>query len=433
MLNNCKSNTSSPLDRRRKRLSLAIASRVLGFIMEEPKNDSSKSNSGVVDNCSKALLLASLSAFQPDQRYLDALGRSLVLASQNNAKFRSAALFGGLSQLGMAAELTARHISGGTKLLDALDSALNAEAFNMVARVKQSATDGTLRFADYDLISGLTGVAVYLVTRASQGTTPPSLEAVLQTLVDLASTNQRGLFKLVTPKEGITGFYSTRSNFPHGMINCGMAHGLTGVLAVLSIATILGYEVPGIRTGVRTLAEWLKANADYETGIARWPAAVAVTEDGNLASTSGATMDAWCYGSLGILSALLLAGKALSADLYIEFATSTLCEILKERILRPDLNMSPTICHGLSGVLLVVLKFYKETQSKYLKEAAIVIFDQIISKFDAQHQYGFRDIDHNGSAVDDPQLLTGASGVALTLLAAVDPDNSHWTRMLLIA
>jgi hypothetical protein len=100
------------------------------------------------------------------------------------------------------------------------------------------------RPGEYDLISGLTGLGLYhLVRHGSAGSGMTA--AVLDYLVALAeAVYQRG--------ESLPGWWSGTGPagtpdpaWPGGHLNLGMAHGIAGVLALLSGAMRVGIQVDG--------------------------------------------------------------------------------------------------------------------------------------------------------------------------------------------
>ncbi|WP_344447252.1 lanthionine synthetase LanC family protein, partial [Acrocarpospora macrocephala] len=80
---------------------------------------------------------------------------------------------------------------------------------------------------------------------------------------------------------------------PSGSAATGMAHGVAGPLAFLSLACARGWAVPGQYDAIRHVSQWLlgwKA-----AGAWQWPTSVSGSElDVGSAHPSG-RQDAWCY------------------------------------------------------------------------------------------------------------------------------------------
>jgi lantibiotic biosynthesis protein len=58
---------------------------------------------------------------------------------------------------------------------------------------------------------------------------------------------------------------------------------------------------------------------------------------------------------------------------------------------------------------------------------------QLLELFNTDYILGFRDLERDSVPVDQPSLLTGAAGVAMTLLAAATNVEPKWDRILLIS
>src|SRR4030095_2026633 len=78
------------------------------------------------------------------------------------------------------------------------------------------------------------------------------------------------------PPANAIGDESMLRSHPHGNLNCGLAHGIPGPLALLALARLGGIEVAGLAEAIDGLAHWLSANrCDDQWGV-NWPTAVAL-------------------------------------------------------------------------------------------------------------------------------------------------------------
>ncbi|MBV9617103.1 MAG: hypothetical protein JO031_16745, partial [Ktedonobacteraceae bacterium] len=96
-------------------------------------------------------------------------------------------------------------------------------------------------------------------------------------------------------------------------------------------------------------------------------------------------------------------------------------------------TFSPTLCHGYAGLLAICLRFAQNTDSPIIREQIPRLVEQVLQTCSPEYPLGVRDEEQRGNFVDDPGFLTGAIGVALTLLAAATPVEPAWNRLLLIA
>jgi hypothetical protein len=97
---------------------------------------------------------------------------------------------------------------------------------------------------------------------------------------------------------------------------------------------------------------------------------------------------------------------------------------------------SPTLCHGLAGLLLVVLHFawdqVGEPGGPELAALAGSLLDDLLDRYDPALLLGYRDVEVRGAEVDNAGLLCGAAGVVMTLAAATCAGPPPWTRLFLL-
>lgn len=330
-------------------------------------------------------------------------------------------LFDGLSGVAAAAwQLggSSRYLRLRTQVDGLLLPALRRQA----AAVRAAA--GGLPGAAYDLISGLAGSTLALLAR-------PASEEVDRTLGDLVAAlvgllDQDDMAGLAVPPEHVLP--EQRATAPEGWTDCGLAHGVAGVVAVLALFATRPPRVrrpvpPRLHAALRRGADWLVAQARGT----RWPRVV--LPDG---APGPVTVPGWCYGTPGVARALWLAGRALDEPGYQRLAvTATLAACRPAAI---DELRSPGLCHGLAGLLTVTSQFARDTGDPRLAEAAGRVLVELFDRHDPQLPFGFRDVEPAGTAVDNPGLLSGAAGIVLALLAARRPTHvPTWLRLFALA
>src|SRR5690606_3748951 len=124
------------------------------------------------------------------------------------------------------------------------------------------------RFAEWDLIYGRTGIGAYLLRRDPYS---PLLRDVLSYLVRLTEP-------LHLDGQALPGWWThtdptgaVSPQFPGGHGNLGIAHGITGPLALLSLAPRHGVNVDGHSAAVARICTWLDTwRQDSDTGP-WWP------------------------------------------------------------------------------------------------------------------------------------------------------------------
>lgn len=334
-------------------------------------------------------------------------------------------MFGGLSGLCFAVHYLSRDGTRYQRLLGTLDGLLFQQIMEAV-RLSGVSPDG-VSSRDYDVISGPAGIGAYLLLRRKVLDATIALDAVLDQLLFLSKWQDDRLRFFIPPEQQATKDH--RERYPHGSTDCGLAHGVPGPLAFLALALLHGVR-PGLSKAVRCLADWVVAQQYEDAWGINWP--YAIPPEGLKTVPGLTTRAAWCYGSPGVARALWLAGCALKDHNLQDIAVEAMCAV-QRRPIEVRLIPAPILCHGVAGLLQVVLRFANDTGQSFFAEMATDLMQQLLNLFEPDSLAGFRDIEPDGHKVDNPGLLNGAAGVALALLAAATDVEPAWDRMFLLS
>ncbi|MEU6351600.1 lanthionine synthetase C family protein [Streptomyces sp. NPDC047072] len=279
---------------------------------------------------------------------------------------------------------------------DAVDRVVAARL--ATARSRQ-ATGELTRPAEFDLIRGLTGLGALLLTR---GAPSPLFHGVLAYLVSLARPVR------VDGRE-LPGWWSAvgpaHQEMPGGHSDNGVAHGIAGPLAVLSLAVRHDVQVPGQRDAIDVFARWLDTH-----GCCYW-----TTHDQlSLPPQPAPARPSWCYGRLGIARTQQLAGIALKDPARRRAAEDTAIRTLTDPTLL-RLITDASLCHGWAGLLTVARAMADDSNTP---DRFAPLIDDLTLRLAA-------DLDQ----LPKPGLLEGRTGAHL----ALDGTNkTDWTSALLI-
>ncbi|AHH99303.1 lanthionine synthetase LanC family protein [Kutzneria albida] len=254
-------------------------------------------------------------------------------------------LYGGLAGLALAAWI----VTGDPGVLPEVHDSVLRQALVRAEALADPAPERAV-----DLISGLTGTAAYLLCRHPE--TDHVLRAVLSALVA-----QR---------------YE---------LDCGVAHGDSGPLALLCLAADSGVVVPGQHEAIVRLAARQVEELPFVS---------------------------WCRGGAGLACALWAAGVTLNDVGLRERAVRTLKSVHRRAVTTPYLGL----CHGKAGLLIITNRFARLTGDGELVAAA----DRLLAEVAAT------------PVTSGPGLLDGAAGVVLALLAALTEEPPTWARVLLL-
>ena len=381
-----------------------------------------------------ALLFAAADACWPSEGW-DRIGHhhlATACAALQAKPHANVSLYGGLAGVGFAAITLAAGRARYGRLVSSIDGALLPRVVRSVQRLEGLAGCGV---GDFDLISGLTGVGVYLLARRLN----PEAASVLRLLVGCLTRlvgDQGEPRRWHTPAHLLGEAMSEA--YRYGNHNCGLAHGLPGPLALLSIALREGVSTDGTAAAVDTAARWLAEHRIEQAWGPDWPNAVGlpVPEGAHQARATPQkatpSRAAWCYGAPGVARALWLAGEALKNDYYRDLAVQTMRAVLARPRDQRGLT-SPTFCHGTAGLLQITVRFARDTGLPEFATCVEGLVAESVDAYEPDSLLGYLDIEPSGVRVDQPGLLQGAPGVALALLAASTPVNPASDRLFLLS
>ncbi len=385
----------------------------------------------VYGHAAMALLFGQMDRCFPDQEWDQVAHTFLTPAARSLEAVSGHALwpglFGGLAGLCFVTHCLSRDGRRYQRLLSTLDGLLFKQTVE-TARLSEPFPGG-VGFSDYDVISGPAGIGAYLLLRRGAPGVAPAMDAVLDRLIFLSQWRDDGHLRLFIPPEWQPTEHHLEQ-YPRGATDCGLAHGVPGPLAFLALARRQGVERPGLDEAIRRLADWVVARRYEDAWGVNWP--YAVPPDDVEPPPKATTRAAWCYGSPGVAPALWLAGRALQdADLQ-DMAVEAVRAVRRRPVQARSID-SPILCHGVAGLLQVVLRLAHSTGQRDLADMAVELTEQLLALYEPDSLVGFRNLEQNVRQVDDPGLLNGAGGVALTLLAAATDAEPVWDRMFLLS
>jgi hypothetical protein len=270
-------------------------------------------------------------------------------------------------------------------------------------------------FAEYDLLRGLTGLAAYLLAFA------PGDDALGRVLAYLIRLTQ----PLRTSNGTVPGWWvqhdphlTDSPAFPGGHANIGLAHGITGPLALLAQSLRRGITVDGQHDAIAAICTWLDTwQQDADTGP-WWPQWIT---HGELATgrsqQHGPSRPSWCYGTPGLARTQQLAaiatkdaGRQRRAEHALATATSDPAQLAQ--------IVDTSICHGWAGLYQTVWRAARDALTPAVGANLPHLADQLAC----------------GARSEDSGFLEGEAGIALVRHTATGntAPGSGWDACLLI-
>jgi lantibiotic modifying enzyme len=212
---------------------------------------------------------------------------------------------------------------------------------------------------------------------------------------------------------------------PDGYTNLGLAHGVPGVVAILARYITAGVDVARARVLLDAAMAFLRSVSGPRAGsrFAAWLPS----------SPSSTARVAWCYGDLGVAVAMMSAATATGREEWrrdaIELALG-----MAARPFATSQVIDTGLCHGAAGAAHLFNRLAQATGEAELARAADTWFAQTLAMRNDQPIAGFpRGVltDNEPGWEAGADLLTGATGIALALHAAISPIEPAWDQLLL--
>lgn len=320
-------------------------------------------------------------------------------------------LYGGFT--GVAWALA--HLQGGADDGDDPSEAVDTALLDLLAREDWS--------GDYDLVSGLVGFGVYALERLPRPGARRLLNRIIYHLSATAQLRDDGATWWTAP-----ALLSERAEeFPTGYYNLGLAHGVPGVIAMLSNACLLEESNEVARSLLDGAVRWiLQHRLDDARGV--FPSLVVPGRKLPPART------AWCYGDPGVAAALLGAARRVGATDWAAIATEIArraAAVSEERAGVKDAG----ICHGSAGLAHIFHGFFHATGEAVFADAARRWYRRTLAlrrTGEGIAGYSAWGRSSSGNWHADPGFVKGAAGVGLVLLGAVSTVPPTWNRVLML-
>jgi len=273
--------------------------------------------------------------------------------------------------------------------------------------------------AEYDLVSGLTGLGAYLLLRHRDGERARQVLAYLVRLTEPLPTNP-----------GVPGWWSRDiprggplTAFEDGHVDFGMAHGIAGPLALLALAHREGVTVPGQLDALDRICGWLDSwRQPGPAGGSWWPERITAAElRAGRPDRAFSGRASWCYGAPGLARAQQLAAAALCDPTRQERAEAALVACLTDRA-QLDQLPDPALCHGWAGVLATARAADADARFYPLGAHLAGLADQLLDHLETAQSAGW----------NPPGLIEGTAGIAAVLQGLATDTRSDWETALLL-
>ncbi len=258
--------------------------------------------------------------------------------------------------------------------------------------------------ADFDLLQGFAGLGLYalLVPRRRSG------DLLAEACVDWLYTHA------VESAEGITwGVYKGHLFHEAGgqapLFCLRMSHGTAGVAQFLCEAVRAGIKPGRTEYLLRGALRWIEAHAGPPSDFGQLPLAPGGPLHGYAA---------WCGGDLSTSLVYARAGVALKDPRYSELGQSLARGVTGWALCEPHLPSIASFCHGASGALHLMQRWYASTGDEVFAFAARMYCELALT------------LPPTPQSGEDNTFLNGHGGIALALLTAATGAPPWWNAMI---
>lgn len=336
--------------------------------------------------------------------------------------FSSLSMFSGISGIGLSAVCMSKGGERYNSFISDINSVMKESIPSFINTIEQKEYAS---MEDYDIISGICGIANYCMLFPNE--MKNELILILNYIIQLCQDKE-------VENSMVPGWYISsenqflevdKKNWPKGCFNIGLAHGIPSLLIALCNAKKLNIYVEGQNECIKKISDFLIKFRIEEEEKVYWGTHISLEEYKSETITNKNTRDAWCYGTPGVAYSLLLSGKSLKNQIYIDYAIRGM-EASSERL--QDIY-SPTFCHGLSGIAYICHRFYEITNLDKFKTLALDLSDQILEFYSENIPFNFNNIEgdkKNRDYYDYVGMIDGVVGTLLTIISIQIGKKTPW-------
>lgn len=323
---------------------------------------------------------------------------------------------------------------GGTRYKGFINQLIDFFCEMYPAELEKTMAKTDLGMSDYDVIEGWCSTIGILLIFKEEEWAKTALVKILSYLVLLSEDKE--VMGIMVPGWCISADPSSSDSGPMAKFNCGMSHGIAGVLAAMAICLKEGIQIPGQRDAMHKISDWLCSHTRYDEYGVMFPSIISWEEEVNKdrSKSEDYHRDAWCYGSPGAARAMWLAGEGLHRDDLKEIALDAFLATFSKPMKKWNIY-SPTFCHGFSGLLRLTHLMYQDSGNETLRLERDKLLNMIVDMYDQDAPLGFYDHNFSDNAekkIVNLGMLEGVAGILLTVISIYRKPVTSWDLAFMI-
>lgn len=274
----------------------------------------------------------------------------------------------------------------------------------------------------FDFMHQATGIALYLL----QNGDPVDLTDVAEYVKTLDRTAEH--------KDDTVKWLTDVNSGRDKVYNIALSHGMSSIAIFLSICYEKNIETQISRRLLEGVVNYvLQQELDPLKEGSFFPYCSIESNRDNVFKSRMA----WCYGDLGVATALWRAGIALGNDTWKAKAFEVMEFAIDRRDLGSNRVVDACICHGTAGIAQIFRRMYYNTGDEKFSETAKFWTDETLkmAKYEDGETAGFKSFTGASNQwVGTYDFLEGIAGIGLALIASQgDEQYSAWDKILLLS
>ncbi|PCK17433.1 hypothetical protein CEY02_19990 [Bacillus pumilus] len=347
-------------------------------------------------------------------------------------------LMSGLAGICLAIKSVSKNYTRYENLIKEINDILKELISEKIKSANHNLNIHDVHMTDYDLMEGIAGIIVYLLDEKERDHDLKLLfNDAVEYLIKLSGEFKYGEINIPNwyiPSKNQFLKSETKA-FPEGNFNLSISHGITGVLSTLVMCIEDYKDVDSIKNAISYLSDWLIENVNEEEESLYWKKKLSLTSYKKAEPIYNDSLNfSWCYGDLSVARILWKAGKALNNKYYEKFALKVFSGSYKQ--MKNYSLISSTYCHGLAGILHILIEMNKDTNLPLFKQMEDFFLNELLENFDTNSEFGFYDIElylNEENKFNKPGLLSGNTGIYLVLLYYLNRKTyTGWEKIFLI-
>lgn len=308
---------------------------------------------------------------------------------------------------------------------------------NLIVPIRKAIENHYFLHPSYlNLSGGISGVISYLMLRDQDKNNRKLLIESIEVLANYLDRQE---------EEQVPGWFSPtketlhateKYKFPQGSFVFSHSYGISGYLAAMISCLERDQSFNYLRKIIKDMSYWIINATERKGNDYFLPIAAATEEVRETKYANQLKRDSWFCGIPSTALTLYRAGVLLEENFLCDFALKAYISLFQKNL--KDWNLVATsLFHGRAGIMLVTYLMALISENDFLMDQCLKLEQEVLRYYHPSNEFCFKSVEINEAGnyfwKDDPGLLFGASGIALSLMKVNKMNSSScWEKILLL-